>query len=289
MYVPALRDALDEDERAGRRPLAVLATVGTTSATSVDPVEEIADVCAGRGVWLHVDAAYGGAMALLEEGRWVMSGVGRADSVVFNPHKWLYVPLDFSALYVRRPESLRKVFSLVPEYLRGDAERASGAADNYMDYGVQLGRRFRALKAWFVIRAFGRKGLAARIRESCRLAGLFASWVEEDGRFELLAPVTMSVVCFRALKADEPEKIEEFGEAWEYEEGRPKPVELDEAGLDELNERLLARVNATGEVYLTHTRLRGRLALRVAVGNVLTTERHLAQAWGLVRSQLETR
>jgi aromatic-L-amino-acid decarboxylase len=261
MEVGALRAALDEDARAGRRPLAVVATVGTTSATSVDPVEEVAGVCRERGVWLHVDAAYGGAMALLEEGRWVMRGVGRADSVVFNPHKWLYVPLDFSALYVRRPESLRRVFSLVPEYLRGDAERAAGAAENYMDYGIQLGRRFRALKAWFVIRAFGREGLAARVRESRRLALLFASWVERDARFELLAPVEMAVVCFRARR--------EGGDA------------------DAFNERLLARVNDTGEAYLTHTRLHGRLALRVAVGNVLTAETHLAAAWDLIRRQLE--
>jgi len=266
MSVDALRAALDEDARVGRRPLAVVATVGTTSATSVDPVEEVAEVCRERGVWLHVDAAYGGALALLEEGRWVMRGVGRADSVVFNPHKWLYVPLDFSALYVRRPESLRRVFSLVPEYLRGDAERAAGAAENYMDYGIQLGRRFRALKAWFVIRAFGREGLAARIREARRLALLFASWVEADERFELLAPVLMGVVCFRARAAGD---------------------DASDAGTDALNERLLARINDTGEVYLTHTRLHGRLSLRVAVGNVLTTETHLARAWELIRLQLE--
>jgi aromatic-L-amino-acid decarboxylase len=246
----------------------VVATVGTTSATSVDPVYEIVEVCREFGVWLHVDAAYGGAMALLEEGRWVMRDVGQADSVAFNPHKWLYVPLDFSALYVRRPEALRRVFSLVPEYLRGDAERAGNAAHNYMDYGIQLGRRFRALKAWFVIRAFGREGLAARVREACRLARVFAGWVEADERFELLAPVLMGVVCFRARVPD--------GGAG----GRAR----DEAA-DELNERLLAGLNATGETYLTHTRLRGRLALRVAVGNVLTQERHLARAWELVRLQ----
>jgi aromatic-L-amino-acid decarboxylase len=269
MSVGALRRAVGEDLRAGRRPLAVVATVGTTSATSVDPVEEIADVCREHGAWLHVDAAYGGALALLEEGRHVMRGVARADSVVFNPHKWLFVPLDFSTLYVRRPESLRRVFSLVPEYLRGDAERAGDSVPNYMDYGIQLGRRFRALKAWFVIRAFGREGLAARIREARRLARLVAGWVEADERFELLAPVEMGVVCFRA-RAPHGGTGERVGD----EE------------LDELNERLLARVNATGAAYLTHTRLHGRLALRIAVGNLLTTERHLAQAWELLRQQL---
>lgn len=268
MKVGVLERAMDEDLRAGRRPLAVVATVGTTSATSVDPVERIADLCGERGVWLHVDAAYGGALALLEEARHLMSGVGRADSVVFNPHKWLYVPLDFSALYVRRPEALRRVFSLVPEYLRGDARRGSGVPD-YMDYGIQLGRRFRALKAWLVIRAFGREGLAARIRESRRLARVVAGWVEADERFELLAPVEMGVVCFRARAVP---RLAKGG--------------ADDEALDEFNQHLLESVNETGAVYLTHTRLRGRLALRIAVGNVLTTERHLAQAWELVRRKL---
>ena len=270
MDVAALRRALDEDSQAGRRPLAVVATVGTTSATSVDPVAEIAGVCRERRIWLHVDAAYGGAMALLEEGRHLMRGVELADSVVFNPHKWLFVPLDFSALYVRRPESLRRVFSLVPEYLRGDAERAGETMHNYMDYGLQLGRRFRALKAWFVIRAFGRAGLAARIREACRLACVVAGWVEADDRFELLAPVVMGVVCFRARPVGAVGSKEDAG-------GGAR-----EEATNEFNERLLERVNATGATYLTHTRLRGRLALRIAVGNVLTNESHLARAWELV-------
>jgi aromatic-L-amino-acid decarboxylase len=270
MDVDALGRAVAADLQAGRRPLAVIATVGTTSATSVDPVSSIADVCREHGIWLHVDAAYGGALALLEEGRYVMRGVERADSVVFNPHKWLFVPLDFSALYLRRPETLRRVFSLVPEYLRGDAERAGDDIPDYMDYGIQLGRRFRALKAWFVIRAFGREGLAARIREACRLARLVAGWIEADERFEILAPVVMGVVCFRARA----------------HAGSARGVEAPGASLDELNELLLARINATGAAYLTHTRLHGRLALRIAVGNVLTTERHLAGVWELVRTQL---
>ncbi|HEY0101348.1 MAG TPA: pyridoxal-dependent decarboxylase [Pyrinomonadaceae bacterium] len=274
MDVDALRRAVAADLHAGRHPLAVIATVGTTSATSVDPVDQIADLCRDRRIWLHVDAAYGGALALLEEGRHVMCGVERADSVVFNPHKWLFVPLDFSALYVRRPETLRRVFSLVPEYLRGDAERAREEVPNYMDYGIQLGRRFRALKAWFVISAFGREGLAARIREHCRLAALFASWVEADARFETLAPVLMGVVCFRARVPGQNACVEGGG------------VETPNASSDELNERLLARINATGAAYMTHTRLHDTLALRIAVGNVLTTERHLAGVWKLICNQL---
>jgi aromatic-L-amino-acid decarboxylase len=269
MDVPALRHAVEEDLRAGCLPLAVIATVGTTSATSVDPVEEIADLCRERGIWLHVDAAYGGALALLEECRHVMRGVERAESVVFNPHKWLFVPLDFSALFVRRPEMLRQVFSLVPEYLRGDAERAGEDIPNYMDYGIQLGRRFRALKAWFVIRAFGREGLAARIREHRRLARLVADWIEADERFVILAPVEMGVVCFCVSQNRTGTNAEEIA-------------------LDDLNEQLLARINGTGAAYLTHTRLGGRLALRIAVGNVLTTERHLARVWDLIRNELST-
>jgi len=269
MDVAALRRAVTDDLSANRRPLAVVATVGTTSATSIDPVAEIADVCREHEVWLHVDAAYGGALALLEEGRYVMRGVERADSIVFNPHKWLFVPLDFSTLYVRRPEALRRVFSLVPEYLHGDSARAGPSMPDYMDYGIQLGRRFRALKAWFVIRAFGREGLAARIREACRLARLFADWVNADDCFELLTPVVMAVVCFRARTL-----------------GDGASGNLPDDALDALNEKLLARINATGEAYLTHTRLHGRLTLRVAVGNVLTTERHLARAWELVCEQL---
>ncbi len=257
MNVPALRRALEEDVREGFLPLAVVATVGTTSTTSVDPVREIAALCRERGLWLHVDAAYGGALALLPEGRHVLEGVEAADSLVVNPHKWLFVPLDFSALYVRRPELLRATFSLVPEYLRGDAGRAGR---DYMDYGIQLGRRFRALKAWMVFRGFGRRGLEERIREHVRLARLFASWVEADETFELLAPVTMGVVCFRVRPREDEEEANDF------------------------NRRLVEAVNATGRAYLTHTSLRGRVALRLAVGNVLTTERHLSEVYELVKS-----
>lgn len=269
MNVAELRQMIGDDLHAGKRPLAVVATVGTTSTTSVDPVAEIADVCREHKMWLHVDAAYGGALALLEEKRWVMRGVERADSVAFNPHKWLFVPLDFSTLYVRRLESLRRVFSLVPEYLRGDHERAGEIVHNYMDYGIQLGRRFRALKAWFVIRAFGREGLAARIREHCRLARTVAGWIVTDERFELLAEVEMGVVCFRAC-------------ALRVGEASVRPAKE----LDKLNERLLELINNTGATYLTHTRLRGRLALRIAIGNILTTERHLAEVWQIIRQQL---
>lgn len=266
MDVSALRQAISEDTREGLLPMAVVATMGTTSTASVDAVAEIAALCRERNLWLHVDAAYGGAMALLPEGRHLMNGVEAADSIVVNLHKWLFVPLDISALYVRKPELLRATFSLVPEYLRGDAEQAER---NYMDYGVQLGRRFRALKAWMVFRSFGQRGLAERIREHLRLARLFASWLEADAQFELLAAVTMAVVCFRFVPR-----------------GRVGQRSAEE--LNEINRRLVEKINATGEAYLTHTTLRGRVAIRIAVGNVLTTERHLAHVFELIKREAES-
>jgi aromatic-L-amino-acid decarboxylase len=258
MKVNDLRQAIEHDRAAGYLPMAVVATVGTTSCTAVDPVVEIAALCRDEDIWLHVDAAYGGAMALLPEGRHLLAGVELADSVVVNPHKWLLVPLDFSALYTRNPERLRAVFSLVPEYLRGDAEQGE---INYMDYGIQLGRRFRALKAWIVFSAFGEEGLVQRIRENIRLAGLFASWVESDEEFELLAPVEMAVVCFRAL--------------WTTEQ------------LNVLNKELVRHVNSSGKAYLTHTVLGDKVALRIAVGNVLTTEDHLREVFSILKNAIQ--
>lgn len=263
MDVDALRDAVAGDRRAGRHCLAVVATVGTTSSASVDPVARIAELCASEGMWLHVDAAYGGAMGVLPEGRVVMDGVERADSVAVNPHKWMFVPLDFSTLYIRHPEALRAVFALTPEYLRGDAAgRDAGAAIDYMDYGIQLGRRFRALKAWMALRAFGRAGLESRIREHCRLARVFAERVERERGFELAAEPSMGVVCFRCA-----------GES------------VDAGETDRVNEAIVERVNASGRAYLTHTRLRGRTVMRVGFGNVLTTEEHLDALWSQVLAE----
>ena len=266
MDASALRAALDEDRRAGVLPLAVVATVGTTSTAACDPVEEIAAICREQNVWLHVDAAYGGALALLPEHADLARKLEPADSLVVNPHKWLFVPLDFSALYTRRPELLRATFSLVPEYLRGDAERGEV---NYMDYGVQLGRRFRALKAWAVFQTFGRTGLESRIREHLRLARLFAHGLAQTPGFELTTPPEMAVVCFRAV----PEPGLDSGEA--------------DARSDELNRALVEAVNATGRAYLTHTTLRGRITARVAFGNVLTEERHVTDLLTLLEEEAE--
>ncbi len=229
---------------------AVVATIGTTSSASVDPVPAIADRCESEGIWLHVDAAYAGAAAVCPELRDHFEGWERADSVVVNPHKWLGVPLDCSTLWTRRPEALRDAFSLVPEYLRVEEEVAS-----LSEYTQVLGRRFRALKLWAVLRCYGRTGLQERIREHVRLAALFEEWVRAEPGWEVIAPRHFSLVCFRR------------------------------DGSDEENERLLERVNASGEVFLSHARLGDRYALRLAVGNFRTTEDDVRLAWDVLRRE----
>jgi aromatic-L-amino-acid decarboxylase len=227
---------------------AVVATAGTTSTTSVDPVPEIADLCERAGVWLHVDGAYGGAAAVCEEFRWVLEGCERADSIVVNPHKWLFTQIDCSCLWTRRPDAFLRAFGTQAEYM---PERS--AVTDLKDYGPALGRRFRGLKLWAVLRCFGREGLQELIREHVRLAQLFGSWLEEEPGWEIVAPHPLSVVCFRR------------------------------EGTDEENEALLERVNATGEVFLTHTRLNGRFVLHLAVGNLRTTEDDVRRAWDILR------
>lgn len=266
MDAVALKHAIEEDRAAGLLPFCVVATVGTTSTTSVDPVPAIADVCEREKLWLHVDAAYAGSAAVAPEMRHILDGCERADSLVTNPHKWLFTPFDLSALYSRRLDVLRRAFTLTPEYLRTpEAE----AVRNGSDYGVQLGRRFRALKLWMILRYFGHEGLAARIREHCRLARDFAAWVEESSDWELLAPVPFSVVCFRASKGIEGE-----------------PDGEREARLEALNERLMEAANATGELFLSHTKLNGVFTLRLAVGNIRTEESHVRRAWALLNEKL---
>jgi aromatic-L-amino-acid decarboxylase len=253
-----LARAVAADRARGMRPLAVVATAGTTSTASVDPVAEVAAVARDAGAWLHVDASYGGAAAAVPELRaHVLGGAELADSLVVNPHKWLFTPMDCSVLWVRRPEVVRRAFALVPEYL---VTAEQGSAVNLMDYGVQLGRRFRALKLWMVLRTFGTEGVAERIRHHCALAREFAGWVEGEPGWELAAPVSLSLVCFRHA-----------------------PAGASEDERNAANERILAAVNASGEVFLSHTRLGGRHVLRLAVGNVRTERRHVARAWELLR------
>jgi aromatic-L-amino-acid decarboxylase len=267
MNPEALADAIKEDRREGFLPFCVVATVGTTSTSSIDPVPAIADICEREKLWLHVDTAYAGSAAVVPELRYAIEGCERADSIVTNPHKWLFTPIDISVLYCRRMDTLRRAFSLVAEYLRTSE---SGEVHNQMDTGIQLGRRFRSLKLWMVMRYFGHEGLAARIREHCRLARLFASFVEESPDWELLAPVPFALVCFRACPGVEGEADDESRAA----------------RLDALNERLLNAVNATGEAFLSHTRLHDALTLRLAIGNIRTAESHIRRTWQLLNEQL---
>ncbi len=262
MDVGALRRAIAEDRLAGFRPLAVVATVGTTSTTSVDPVEEIASVCRDEGLWLHVDAAYAGSAALCPEHRSCLDGCEHADSFVFNPHKWLFVPIDASALYTRRPEVFKRAFSLVPEYL---VTPMTGEVVDLMDYGVQLGRRFRALKVWWVLRSYGLAGLQSHIRRHIELAHGFSDWVDDQPLLERAAPTPFSVVCFRAVP----------------------PGLKDPESRDSFNMRLMEEINASGDVYLSHTRLDDGIALRVAVGNIGTDTTDLDRCKALILKGLQ--
>jgi aromatic-L-amino-acid/L-tryptophan decarboxylase len=262
----ALAEAVDEDKRNGILPFCVVATIGTTSTSSIDPVSAIVSICERHTMWLHVDAAYAGSAAIVPELRYVLDGCERADSLVLNPHKWLFTPFDLSVLYCRHLDLLRRAFSLVPEYLRTPEQEKVRSGS---DYGVQLGRRFRALKLWMIIRYFGHEGLAARIREHCRLAKLFASWIKESTDWELMAPVPFGLVCFRARPLVEDQK-----------------EEVQVKRLDALNEAIMHGVNATGKAFLSHTKLNDKLTLRLSIGNIRTTEKHVRQVWDLLNEQL---
>jgi aromatic-L-amino-acid decarboxylase len=259
MRPDALERAIQEDVSAGMRPMCVVATAGTTSTTSRDPIEQIAAITRARNVWLHVDAAYAGVAAIMPEFRWILAGADHADSIVVNPHKWLFVPMDCSALYVRDLELLRRTFSLVPEYLRTPEE----SVRNYMDYGLQLGRRFRALKLWFVLRYFGAEGLRERLRAHIELAQEFAGWIDAEPEWEVLAPHPLSVVCFRYA-----------------------PAGKSEAELEAINARIMEAANASGEMFLSHTKIDGRFALRLAIGNLQTTRDDVAAAWDILRARV---
>ncbi len=258
MIPEKLQQAIDEDIAAGYRPICVIPTIGTTSTSSVDPVDPIADICEKHNIWLHVDAAYAGSAAIVPELRHLFRGWERADSIVMNPHKWLFTPFDLSVLYCRDLGALKNAFSLVAEYLKTSDETT---VKNGMDYGIQLGRRFRALKLWFVIRYFGRDGLVERIREHCRLAALFASWVEASEDFEMMAPVPFALVCFRAC----PDGVTD---------------------LDSLNLQIMDDINASGEAYLSHTKLNEKVVLRLSVGSIRVEERHLQKVWKLLNDRL---
>jgi aromatic-L-amino-acid decarboxylase len=244
-----LAEAIEADIAAGKRPCFIVASVGSTSTSAIEPVPDIAAIAEKYDIWLHVDAAYGGPAAVVPEMRHVLDGAERAHSIVLNPHKWLYVPIDCSVLYTRHPDVLRRASSLSAEYLRTAED---DEAVNFMDYGVQLGRRFRALKLWYVFRYYGREGVVALLRESLQLAQLLKELVEASPDFEVAAPVPLSLVCFR------------------------------HRGSNDLNQQLLAAVNSTGSAFLSHTVLDGRFVLRFAIGNFMTTEDDVRESWSLI-------
>jgi aromatic-L-amino-acid decarboxylase len=272
MRVDALERAIDEDRTAGRRPIAIVATIGTTSSTAVDPVAQIAPLAEREGLWLHVDAAYGGTLAIVPERRDLFAGWDRAHSIVVNPHKWLFTPLDASLLLTRRLPALREAFSLAPEYLR-TLDRDVPVHD-FNEFQPQLGRRFRALKLWVLLRSFGLEGLRRRIERHCELATAFAGWVDADDDWERLAPVPFSTVCFRHVP-----RSERLGAA--AADGDPAREER----LAAHNAAVMEAVNRTGEVFLSHTRLDGVFAIRVSIGNLRTEARHVARAWELLRQE----
>ena len=248
-----LAQAIEEDKKAGYLPFCAVATIGTTSTSSVDDIAAIADICEENNIWLHVDMAYAGSAMILPELQHFLKGIEKADSIVTNPHKWFFTPFDLSVLYIKDVDLLKQTFSLVAEYLK-----VSETVTNQMDYGVQLGRRFRSLKLWFVMRYFGQEGLRNRIREHIRLANVFKTWVEESDNFEMMAEMPFALVCFRAC---------------------PKGVD----NLNALNEKLMDEINTSGEAYLSHTKLNGIFTLRLSVGSIRVEEKHLRKVWSLLQ------
>jgi aromatic-L-amino-acid decarboxylase len=261
MKPKALEKAIVEDEAKGLKPAAVCVTLGTTSSAGVDPLDKIGPICKKHGVWLHVDAAYAGTAAILPEKRWIMKGVEYADSFVFNPHKWLLTNFDCSAYFVKDKEILKKTFEIHPEYLKTGVD---SVVNNYRDWGIHLGRRFRSLKLWFVLRSYGVEGLQNMVREHIRLAQSLKQWIEDDAMFEVMAPVDFSLVCFRLNPKDRPEEQ-----------------------LDELNKQLMENVNKTGKTLLTHTSLKGKFVIRFCIAQRTTTEKHVKNTWDLIAQKAE--
>ncbi len=258
MIPQKLKAAIDEDKKNGWLPFIVVATVGTTSTTSIDPVEEIAEIAEKNNMWLHIDSAYAGVTAMIPEMKWITKGWDRADSIVINPHKWMFTPTDLSIFFTRKPDILKRAFSLSAEYLKTNQD---SEVENLMDYGIQLGRRFRSLKLWFIIRYFGVEGLAARIKNHIELAKEFAKWIDDEKDFERMAPVPFSTVCFRY-----------------------NPQNLSEEELNKLNEDLLEKINQSGKIFLSHTKLNGKFVIRLTIGSIRHERRHIEQAWEIIKT-----
>jgi len=255
MVPSKLEEAVERDKKRGLKPACVVATLGTTSSTGIDPLAAIGKICRSQNIWLHVDAAFAGTAAILPEKKWMLEGAENMDSFVFNPHKWMLTNFDCSAYFVKDPGMLIRTFEIHPEYLKTGQD---SQVNNFRDWGVQLGRRFRALKLWFVIRSYGVEGLQKIVREHIRLAQMFKEWVKKHEDFELMAPVELSLVCFR------------------LNDGR------NEEALESLNRRLLESLNQTGKVFLTHTTLKGKYVLRMAIASRTTEEFYVQEAWKLI-------
>ena len=257
MIPQKLLEAVIEDKQNGWLPFIVIATVGTTSTTSIDPVEEIADIAEKYKMWLHIDSAYAGVTAMIPEMKWITKGWSRADSLVINPHKWMFTPMDLSIYFTRKPDILKRAFSLSAEYLKTNVD---DEVENLMDYGIQLGRRFRSLKLWFIIRYFGVNGLSERIKNHIMLATELKNWIAADKNFELMAPVPFSTVCFRY-----------------------HPDNKSETELNQLNEKLLEKINASEKLFLSHTKLNGKFTIRLTIGSIRHERRHIVEAWELIK------
>lgn len=260
MVPSLLKKAIEKDLAFGLKPFCVIATLGTTGSTAIDPLGEIAEICREHGIWLHVDAAYAGSALLLPEFRWMIRGIEQVDSFVFNPHKWLFTNFDCSAYFVKDRHALLRAMQIVPEYLK---TRHQGKVNDYCDWSVQLGRRFRALKLWFVIRTYGVSGLQEKLRMHISLARTLEKKIADDEEFEIMAPVSLNLVCFRF---------------------RPKGIHKPDE-IDEINETLLKKINLTGKLYMSHTRLGGKYALRLVTANTHLEAWHLEKAWETIRDQ----
>ncbi|MFX0123345.1 MAG: pyridoxal phosphate-dependent decarboxylase family protein [Candidatus Hodarchaeota archaeon] len=257
----SLEEAIEADIENGLKPMAVVATIGTTGSTAIDPLKQIGEICSKHKIWLHVDAALAGTALLLPEYRWMIEGIEHADTFVFNPHKWMFTNFDCSAYFIQDPEALVRTFEILPEYLKTRAE----GVKNFRDWGLQLGRRFRGLKLWFVIRNFGVEGLQQKIRFHIHLADSFRQEIEKTPEFELLAPVPLNTICFRY-----------------------HPATLDdEEKLNSVNEELLHRLNTTGKIYMTHTKLNGKYTLRFVAGQTYTQKKHIDKAWLLIQEEAQ--
>lgn len=261
MLPEQLSKAIEQDVANGLVPLCVVATLGTTGTTAIDPLNEIGAICSNHSIWLHVDAAYAGTALMLEEYRWMIEGIEQADSFVFNPHKWMFTNFDCSAYFVKDKQALLNTFEILPEYLKTNVDTA---VNNYRDWGIPLGRRFRALKLWFVIRSYGVAGIKQRLSEHIELAKGLAKKIEAHESFEMLAPVSLNMVCFRYRK-----------------EG------ASEEQLNESNQTLIAKINDSGEAYLTHTKIKGKYTIRLVIGQTYVEQRHVDKTWGLVLRMME--